>query len=85
MRRLPKPIDKEPFELRSIDANQIVSEVIELLSSTAQQRGVTIIKALSSTALPSSRRYHPTSAGSREFHPERNGRDVGHRVEGLAR
>jgi signal transduction histidine kinase len=51
MRRLRNLLTKEPFELRSIDANQIVSEVIELLSSTAQQRGVTIIKALSSTAL----------------------------------
>ena len=49
--RLRNLLTKEPFELRDIDLNQIVSEVIELLSTTARQRGVNFTKALSSTAL----------------------------------
>jgi signal transduction histidine kinase len=50
--RLRNLLTKEPFDLRDIDLNQIVSEVIELLSTTARQRRVKFIKALSSTALP---------------------------------
>jgi signal transduction histidine kinase len=50
--RLRNLLTKDPFELRDINLNQIASEVIELLSTTARQREVKITKALSSTALP---------------------------------
>ena len=49
--RLRNLVTKKPFELRNIDLNQTVSEVLELLSTTARQRGVNFTKALSSTAL----------------------------------
>jgi signal transduction histidine kinase len=44
-------LTRKPFELQNIDFNQTASEVLELLSTTARQRGVEITKALSSTAL----------------------------------
>jgi signal transduction histidine kinase len=50
--RLRNLLTKEPFELREIDLNQVVSDVVELLSSVAQQRDVKITKALSVAALP---------------------------------
>ena len=51
IRRLRNLLTKKPFELRNIDLNQTVAEVLELLSTTARQRGVDFTKALSSTAL----------------------------------
>jgi signal transduction histidine kinase/ABC-type uncharacterized transport system substrate-binding protein len=51
IQRLRGLLTKKPFELRDIDLNQTVADVLELLSAFARQRGVDFTKALSSTAL----------------------------------
>jgi signal transduction histidine kinase len=52
IRRLRSLVSKKPFELRTIDFNETMGEVIELVSVTARQRGVNLIGSFATTSLP---------------------------------
>ena len=52
IRRLRSLVSKKPFELRTIDFNETIGEVIELVSIMARQRGVSLTHSFASTPLP---------------------------------
>jgi signal transduction histidine kinase len=52
IRRLRSLVSKKPFELRKIDFNETMTEVVALVSIMAHQRGVNLIGAFASRSLP---------------------------------